>query len=159
MSKIKYTKVIKDVANAIRTVTYTEDLIPVGELADRIIAAINFRPSTDTEFIYKSITYNEDNTVTLVDQDDQEHTMKCNYDGNKLVSIEFYGTVFEMTYDEDILKVVNNTDINLENLIIEDTDHTTDYTEAYRLLSSSVPSKEVENDMLEYAGKLLGVVE
>jgi hypothetical protein len=117
MSKISYPQLVKDVADAVRTGTKTTDLIPAGELADTILALLTRNPSSgETSVVtYKSITYNDDNTVTLIDQDDIEHTMLCEYDGDKLIAVSLDGKDVSFTYDDENLIKVGSTAVDMKN--------------------------------------------
>jgi hypothetical protein len=116
MSKISYPQVVKDVANAVRTGTDTTDLIPVGELADTILGLLTRMPAVGGLTVnYKSITYNDDNTITLIDTDDVEHTMECIYTDGKLTYITFDGQKIKLDFDGDKLIGIDNKEINLES--------------------------------------------
>lgn len=121
MSKVSYPQVVKDVANAIRTATDTTDLIPVGGLADSIIAAIeNSQSGAGIE--YKSVTYNDDDTITLIDTEDVEHTMECTYEDGKIISITYDGKVVNLSYNNDKLITIGKTTVDVENVPISSSD-------------------------------------
>lgn len=62
---------------------------------------------------YKSITYNNDDTITLIGTDDTEHTMVCAYEDENLVSVIYDGTEIVIGYDGDKL-IVGNTVVDLD---------------------------------------------
>lgn len=112
MSKISYPQLVKDVADAVRIATDTTDLIKVGDLAN-IISELGAKMG-DIDFWYKSITYNEDDTITLIDQNDVEHTIVCTYDGGKIVKVTYDGAKLELEYNKNKLVQVGDTEIDLE---------------------------------------------
>lgn len=50
---------------------------------------------------YKSITFHEDDTITLVDKDDVTHTMSCTYKDEMLDSVTYDGSRIRLGYDDD----------------------------------------------------------
>ena len=74
MSKISYPQLVKNLADAYRTAIGSTEPIVIGELTAKVTEAMN---SGGVSVEYKSITYNEDNTITLIDKDDIVHTMSC----------------------------------------------------------------------------------
>lgn len=65
---------------------------------------------------YKSITYNNDNTVTLIDKDDNEATMNCVYTDGKLTELTLDGQNVALEYDGDVLVGVGQTIVDLGNV-------------------------------------------
>ena len=116
MSKISYPQLVKNLADAYRTAIGSTDPIAIGELTTKVTEAMN---SGGVSVEYKSITYNEDNTITLIDKDDVVHTMSCTYEDSKLTSITYDNRVINLTYDGDILTSINNKEINLENAPVQ----------------------------------------
>lgn len=90
---------------------------------------------------YTSITYNEDNTITLTDKDGAEHTMECEYTDGELTSVKYDGKAIKLTYDGDVLVKVGKTDIDMSNtqtIGIEPVNYTVKFMvdgEAYEVVS------------------------
>lgn len=120
MNKISYPQLVKNIADAYRTVIGSTDPIVIGELTTKVTEAMNSGGSTGESVAYKSITYNEDNTITLIDSDDVEHTMSCVYEEDKITSITYDSKVINLTYDNDTLVSINNTEINLDEAPVAD---------------------------------------
>lgn len=120
MSKISYPQLVKNLADAYRVVTGTTDPIFIGELVNKITEAMMNSGGMSVE--YKSITYNEDNTITLIDKDDVIHTMVCVYEDDKIVSVTYDGKVVNLTYDDDKLITIGKTTIDIENVPISSSD-------------------------------------
>ena len=115
MSKLKYPQIIKDVADAVRTGTNTTDLIPVGQLADTILAILSRAPASGDlpGTYYTSIVYNDDDTITLIDIDGFEHTIVCEYTDGKITGATFDGVSIDLSYDNDALINVGGTDVDV----------------------------------------------
>lgn len=113
MSKISYPQLVKDIADAYRSVTKTTEPIIVGELVAKLTEAMS---DSGTNIDYKSIEYNEDNTIALIDNNDVEHIMVCNYEDGKITSITFDNEEVKLSYDGDDLIAVENTMMNLNNV-------------------------------------------
>ena len=64
---------------------------------------------------YSSIIHNDDNTVTLTETNGTEHTMACEYDGDKLISITYDGETIELTYDGDVLVAIGGMSVDMSN--------------------------------------------
>jgi hypothetical protein len=64
-------------------------------------------------FEYKNVIYNSDNTISFIDKDDLEHTMKCTYENGKMIEIDFDGGNIELLYDGDELVGIGDTIIDL----------------------------------------------
>jgi hypothetical protein len=114
MNKISYPQLVKDIADAYRNAIGSTDSITIGELANKVGEAI----SRGNSIRYKSITYNEDNTITLIDNDDIEHTISCLYEDEKIVSIALDSEEIKLSYDGDNLIAAEDTMINLNNMPI-----------------------------------------
>ena len=110
MSKISYPQLVKNLANAYRVAVGSTEPIVVGELTAKVTEAMGSGVSVK----YKSIIYNEDNTITLIDKDEVEHTISCVYKGNKLTTIAYDDKEIPLTYNGDTLISINNKEINLE---------------------------------------------
>jgi len=88
---------------------------------------------------YKSITYNNDDTITLIDTDDTEHTMACTYDAaGVLVGLTYDGEAVELSYEGDNLVGVGGTTIDLTNTTIR---HEFEISVAGDNVSSSMGTK------------------
>lgn len=64
---------------------------------------------------YSSIIHNDDNTVTLTETNGTEHTMACEYDGDKLISVTYDGETIELTYDGDVLVAIGGMSVDMSN--------------------------------------------
>lgn len=62
---------------------------------------------------YTSIAYNDDDTITLIDTNGNEHTIVCEYDGDKLVSATYDDKTIELTYEDENLVGVGGTVVDL----------------------------------------------
>lgn len=113
MSKISYPQLVKNIADAYRSVTNTTDLILAGELVDKLIEAM--QSGDGEELAYKSITYNKDNTITLIDTDDIEHTMECVYTDGVLTEITYDRQPTSIKYEDGALVKIGGTSIDLSN--------------------------------------------
>lgn len=111
MAKITYPQLIKNIADAYRLGTGFTEQIAVSELSDKIYEAISKQ-----SFQFKSIKFNTDNTATLTDKDNVEHTMKCTYDADgKLTVISLDDRNISITYDGDELKRISYISVDLKN--------------------------------------------
>ena len=113
MSKISYPQLVKNIVDAYRYATNTTDKVLAGELVDKLIEAM-LRGDGD-ELAYKSITYNKDHTITLIDSDDVEHTMECIYTDGVLTDITYDGRPTSLTYEDGVLTKIGSTTIDLNN--------------------------------------------
>ena len=68
-----------------------------------------FNQKTDA---YKSITYNDDNTITLIDNDNTVHTMSYSYEDSKISQVLYDDEEFELSYNNDNITKVQSTDMN-----------------------------------------------
>jgi hypothetical protein len=64
---------------------------------------------------YTSITYNDDDTITMIDTDGVTHTMVCVYEDDKLSSVTYDGKEIKLHYTDDALDMVGKTEVNLSN--------------------------------------------
>jgi hypothetical protein len=62
---------------------------------------------------YSSITYNEDNTITLIQTNGTIRTMTCEYEDGKLVSLKYGDKVIDLTYDNDILVGIDDMAVDV----------------------------------------------
>jgi hypothetical protein len=115
MSKISYPQLVKNIADAYRSATNTTDPIVVGELTEKLTEAMNNSGGDCDEIAYKSITYNEDDTITLIDSEDIEHTMECTYVDGILTKITYDGQTTSIQYEDGALVKIGSTAIDLNN--------------------------------------------
>jgi hypothetical protein len=66
VNKISYPELIKEIIKSYRYATHTVSPITVGDMSQKITKAIMGNT-------YKSVIYNTDNSMTLIDQDSVEH--------------------------------------------------------------------------------------
>lgn len=116
MSKISYPQFVKDIADTYREATGTSEPVAVGEFTNKLTEVLSA-----TGIIYKTITYNEDGSITLIDNNDIQHTISCVYDGSKLSCIKYDGRIINLKYDGDTLTHINNKQINFDFAPIFDT--------------------------------------
>jgi hypothetical protein len=64
---------------------------------------------------YKSIVYNDDDTITLIDTDGVTHTMVCVYEDDKLSSVTYDGKEIGLHYTDDALDMIGKTEVDLSN--------------------------------------------
>ena len=64
---------------------------------------------------YTSITYKDNDTIELLDKDGTEHIMACVYEDDKLVSVTYDGKSIKLGYEDDVLKSVGKTAVDLTN--------------------------------------------
>ena len=112
MGKISYPQLVKNIADAYRSATNTSEPIAIGNLVYKVTEAIS---SSHDYFIYKSIVYNEDNTITLIDNEDVEHTVSCIYEDDAIVAITLDNKIINLNYNDDNLVSVEGTTTNLNN--------------------------------------------
>lgn len=62
---------------------------------------------------YSSITYNEDDTITLIETNGTVHTMTCEYEDGKLVSLKYGDKAIDLTYDNDVLIGVDDMAVDV----------------------------------------------
>lgn len=65
---------------------------------------------------YTSITFNDDDTITLIDTDGVTHTMSCVYEGDRLKTVTYDGSEVSLTYKGENLTKIGSTDIDLSGL-------------------------------------------
>ena len=64
--------------------------------------------------IYTDLVYNDDGSITLTDEEGQEHIMECEYVDGRLEKIKIDGNILDAVYEEDTDKLVKLGDINIE---------------------------------------------
>ncbi|MBE6804096.1 MAG: leucine-rich repeat domain-containing protein [Ruminococcaceae bacterium] len=99
---------LKGIGDAIREKTGETELIPLKEMADAILSI-----SGGESVGYSSITYNEDDTVTLTQTNGAIRTMTCEYDGDKLVCLKYGNEVIPLTYEDDVLVGIGGMEVDI----------------------------------------------
>lgn len=115
MNKISYPQLIKDVADTYRDATGSLEPVVVGELTSKLAEAMSSTGS-NINIEYKSIVYNEDNTITLIDNEDVEHTVYCEYENDSIVAIRLDDEIINLGYNNDDLISVENIAIDLNQI-------------------------------------------
>lgn len=64
---------------------------------------------------YKSVTYNVDGTVTIVDKDDRVITVELNYEDGKITNFVYNGKAVGLTYQGDELVEIGGTSVDLSS--------------------------------------------
>lgn len=111
---------------------------------------------------YKNITYNDDNTMTLVDGDGIEHTISCVYDDGKITGITCDNKLITVAYDNDQLVSVNGVNIDIGNVPINsDGDYNIEYSDIVYNEDNTITLTEVDGTVhimtCEYDGdKIVG---
>lgn len=111
MAKLTYPQLVKNIADAYRQGTGSTEQIAISELTSKIYEAI-----AKQSFQFKSIQFNADNTATLIDKDNVQHTMECTYDADgKLTVISLDDRNISITYNGDELKRISYISVDLKN--------------------------------------------
>ena len=71
-------------------------------------------PSGSNGPIYSDLVYNDDGSITLTDNEGQEHIMECEYVDGRLEKVKIDGNVLDAIYEEDTDKLIKLGDINIE---------------------------------------------
>ena len=111
MAKVSYPQLLQQIADAYRIASQTSDKVTVKDLPVQISQLFN-RLLTNT---YKSIEYNDDDTITLIDHDDVVHTITPTYDIGKVKSVLFDDKVVNLTFDGENIATIDNKIVNIEN--------------------------------------------
>lgn len=111
MSKISYPQLVKNLADAYRLATGNTEPIIIGELSNKITTAIE--SGTGKSIDYKSIVYNEDNTITLIDNENVVHTIVCDYENDNITSITYDNEKVKLGYSGDDLRVIDTQWVEL----------------------------------------------
>jgi hypothetical protein len=111
MNKISYPQLVKDIADAYRNAIGSTDPITIGELANKVGEAISNGGGDSIH--YKSITYNEDNTITLIDNDNVEHTINYLYENGNIKSVSYDNEDIPLNYKGDNTVEIGGTITNL----------------------------------------------
>jgi hypothetical protein len=108
------------IGNAIREKNGTTELIPLVDMPQAILDIVS---GGGVE--YSNITYNDDNTITLIETNGTEHTMACVYEDDKLVSVSYDNKEVSVNYKDDKM-YIGDTVVDLSN--VEDSGALLDYT-------------------------------
>ena len=65
---------------------------------------------------YTSVTFNDDDTISLVDSEGNPHTMSCIYEGDRLKTVTYDGSEVSLTYTGENLTKIGSTEIDLSGL-------------------------------------------
>ena len=68
---------------------------------------------------YADIIYNDDDTVTLVEKNGTEHTISCEFDNNRIISMTYDGTEVAVVYNGDELVSVGETEVDVANVTLD----------------------------------------
>lgn len=92
----------------------TTEIVPDEDnVLSKVTVNVDVQASGTTS--YTNATYNNDNTITLIDTDDTEHTMACTYEEDRLISVTYDGKAIKLGYEGDVLKSVGKTVVDLFN--------------------------------------------
>lgn len=102
---------LRAIGDAIREKNGTNELIPLADMPQAILDIVSGGGAN-----YTSITYNNDDTITLIDKDGTEHTIICEYDDDrKLIGVTYDGKEIVIGYDSnDRLNKVGETVVGYE---------------------------------------------
>jgi hypothetical protein len=101
---------LKDIANAIREKSGSTDTYKPSDMSQAILDIVSGGGAN-----YTSITYNNDDTITLIDTDGTEHTMVCTYEDNVLKAVTYDGKAVDLVYDGEDLVGVGDTMVDVSN--------------------------------------------
>lgn len=104
---------LKNIGDAIREKNGTTELIPFKDMPQAI------KDISGGGTSYTGIVFNEDNTITLTDTEGAEHTMVCEYEDGKFVSISYDGTEIPLSYDGDDLVGIGGASVDLSNIMVK----------------------------------------
>lgn len=103
------------IGDAIREKSGTTELLQPADMPQAILDIISGGGGVVSDVKYKSIVYNKDDTITLIDTDDIEHIMACVYEDDKLIGVNYDGKAIKLVYEGDVLKRVGKTVVDLFN--------------------------------------------
>ncbi len=103
------------IGDAIREKNGITDLIPLADMPQAILDIVSGGGGIVESTEYLSVTYNDDDTITLIDKEGTEHTMVCTYQGDKLVDVKYDGKTVRLSYKDDALNRVGNTAVDFAN--------------------------------------------
>jgi hypothetical protein len=109
MAKVSYPQLLQEIADAYRIASETTDKVTVKELPTQISQLFNRLLCNS----YKSIEYNEDNTITLIDHEDVAHTITPTYDIGKVSSVKFDDKVVDLGFDGDQITSIDNKVVDI----------------------------------------------
>lgn len=115
MATIAEVKTKIESANALGIANLTEKGVEIGANATTYEIMKNIAEVAGGGGQYKSVTYNGDNTVALVDKQGVYHVIECEYTNNKLTGVTYDGSPIELTYDGTTLVKIGRTDVNIAN--------------------------------------------
>lgn len=64
--------------------------------------------------VYTDLVYNDDGSITLTDDEGQEHIMECEYVDGRLEKVKIDGDILDAIYEEETDKLIKLGDINIE---------------------------------------------
>lgn len=64
--------------------------------------------------VYTDLVYNDDGSITLTDDEGQEHIVECEYVDGRLVKVKIDGNILDAVYEENTDKLIKLGDINIE---------------------------------------------
>lgn len=64
--------------------------------------------------VYTDLVYNNDGSITLIDDEGQEHIMECEYVDGRLEKVKIDGNILDAIYEEDTDKLIKLGDINIK---------------------------------------------
>lgn len=103
------------IGDAIREKSGTTELLQPADMPRAILDIVSGDGGVVSDVKYKSIVYNKDDTITLIDADDIEHIMACVYEDDKLIGVNYDGKAIRLGYEGEELKSVGKTDVDLSN--------------------------------------------
>jgi hypothetical protein len=100
---------LKAIGDAIRQKNGTTDLIPLKNMPQAILDIVSGDGREYTDMIY-----NNDDTILFTDTEGVKHTMTCvYYDDGKLDTIIYDNETIKLFYENDVLKKIGDTHIDL----------------------------------------------
>ena len=68
----------------------------------------------DNGLVYTDLVYNDDGSITLTDDEGQEHIMECEYVDGRLEKVKIDGNILDAVYEEDADKLIKLGELNIE---------------------------------------------
>ena len=68
----------------------------------------------DSGPVYTDLVYNDDGSITLTDDEGQEHIMECEYVDGRLEKIKIDGNILDAVYEENTDKLIKLGDMDIE---------------------------------------------
>ena len=103
------------IGNAIRKKKGTTAKMQLKDMPQAILSIEGGGSGGDSGVVYTNIVYNDDDTITLTDTDGIEHTIVCEYDGDKLIGVTFDGEAVELTYNDDELVGIGEAAVDMKD--------------------------------------------